>query len=503
MANYSETVNSLRSVFQSGRTKNLKWRRSQLMALLKLLDDNRDRLSEALEKDLRKNKFESNLMEVGPIRNEVIYALNNLTDWVKPEKVKKGILNMMDKAYIRHDPLGAVLIIAAWNYPVQTAILPMIGAIAAGNCVVIKPSEIAENMASLLEELIPKYFDTECIKCICGGIPETTALLKEKWDYIFYTGNSRVGKIILKAAAEYLTPVTLEMGGKSPVYVDEDCDLGTVSNRILWGKNSNAGQTCIAPDYVMCSKETQDALVEKMKITLEKFYPEGPAKSSCYGRLVSDRHYQRVKKMIEGGGQVAVGGDTNDSERYIAPTVLADVTFSDPVMQDEVFGPVLPIVPVKNEDEAIARINAGSTGAPLALYVFSNNQQVVKKFLDGVNSGGCCVNDCLMQGSIPTLPFGGVGSSGMGRYHGRFTFETFSHKRGCMERGLEMESVNNIRYPPFTKNKEKIVTWILKQKLKSNANMSLVIYFMFGTLFAVFLKVFFAPQMSVMNFFSK
>ncbi|XP_045176730.1 aldehyde dehydrogenase, dimeric NADP-preferring-like isoform X3 [Mercenaria mercenaria] len=501
MANYSEVVTSMRSVFRTGRTKNVEWRRSQLMALLKLLDDNRERLSDALKKDLNKSRFESCLMEVDFVRNDLINTLNNLTEWVKPEKVKKGLINMMDKVYIRREPFGVVMIMGAWNYPVQLTVAPMIGALAAGNCIMMKPSEISENVAALLEELFPKYFDTECIKCVCGGIPETTALLKEKWDYIFYTGNSMVGKIVMKAAAEYLTPVTLELGGKSPVYIDQGCDLGIVSNRVLWGKVMNAGQTCIAPDYIMCSKETQDALVEKMKATLGEFYPDGPAKSPDYCRLVSDRHYQRVKKMIGGGGKVALGGDSDDSQRYIAPTVLTDVTFSDPIMQDEIFGPVLPIVPVKNEDEAIAHINEGEK--PLAMYVYSTNPPLVEKMASSCSSGGFLANDCLMHAGVPTLPFGGVGNSGMGGYHGKFTFDTFSHKRGCMERGLKMESVNNMRYPPFTKKKENTAAWIMKKKLKSNGSMSLIPYFIFGTLFAVILKVIFAPETPVMNFFSR
>ncbi|XP_060556422.1 aldehyde dehydrogenase, dimeric NADP-preferring-like isoform X6 [Ruditapes philippinarum] len=458
MANYSAVAGSMRKAFLTGKTKSLEWRRSQLLALLKMLDENRDRLTDALMKDLNKCRFESCLMEVDFVRNDLINALNNLSDWAKPEKVKKGLINIMDKVYIRKEPFGVALIMGAWNYPVQLTVAPMIGALAAGNCVLMKPSEVSENVASLLDELFPKYFDTDCIKCVCGGIPETTALLKEKWDYIFYTGNSFVGKIVMKAAAEHLTPVTLELGGKSPVYVDQGCDLGIVANRILWGKVTNAGQTCVAPDYIMCTKETQDVLVEKMKATLGEFYPEGPAKSPYYCRLITDRHYQRVKKMINGGGKLALGGESDDSQRFIAPTVLSDVTFSDPIMQEEVFGPVLPIVPVKNEDEAIAHINEGEK--PLAMYVFSSNTSLVDKMVNNCTSGGLVVNDCLMHAGVPTLPFGGVGNSGMGCYHGKFSFDTFSHKRACMERGLKMESVNSIRYPPHTEKKLSNILWL-------------------------------------------
>ncbi|XP_052799534.1 aldehyde dehydrogenase family 3 member B1-like isoform X3 [Mya arenaria] len=494
MEGYSKMVQSVRAVFRSGRTKEVEWRRNQLLAMLKMLDENRDRFSDALKADLNKSKMEGLLFEVDYSRNDLINCLNNLDEWTKPEKVKKGLVNLMDKVYIRREPFGVALIMGAWNYPIQLTLCPMIGAIASGNCVVLKPSEIAAQTAVLLEEIVPKYLDNEAIKVVNGAIPETTALLKERWDYIFYTGNSMVGKIVMRAAAEHLTPVTLELGGKSPVFIDDGVDLGVVANRLMWGKCTNAGQTCIAPDYIMCTKKTQDELVEKIKKTLGDFYPDGPAKSPDYCRLVSDRHYQRVKKNLEGGGTVALGGDSNDAERFIAPTVLVDVKFSDPVMQDEIFGPVLPIVPVQNEDEAIEHINDGTN--PLALYIFSNNTATRNKIIEQTSTGGVCVNDVFMHGSLPSLPFGGVGSSGMGAYHGKFSFDTFSHKRSCMERELKMESVNNLRYPPFTEKKQQRIGWISKKKLNSTGGIRpLLPYFVFGTVVAILIKMFMYPGM--------
>ncbi|KAL4224793.1 Aldehyde dehydrogenase 3 member B1 [Mactra antiquata] len=500
MADYSKIVEGIRKVFKSGRTKDIEWRRGQLMAMLKMLDEHRDKFIGALKTDLNKSRFESSVMEVDFARNDLISCLNSLASWVEPEKVSKGIINIMDKAYIRKEPYGVALIMGAWNYPIQLTLCPMIGAIAAGNCIVLKPSEISAASAKLLEDLMPKYFDNECIRCINGGVPETTALLKERWDYIFYTGNSMVGKIIMRAAAEHLTPVTLELGGKSPVYVDNDVDLGIVANRIMWGKCTNAGQTCIAPDYIMCTKQTQDALVEKMKSTLNNFYPDGPAKSEDYPRIVNDRHFQRVKKLMTGSGKVAIGGDSDETQRYISPTVLTDVKFADPIMQDEIFGPVLPIVPVRNEDEAIQHILDGEK--PLSMYVYSQNQSLVDKMTESCSSGGFVSNDCLLHAGVPTLPFGGVGNSGMGAYHGQFSFNTFSHKRACLEKKLKMEGVNSLRYPPFTSKKENSVAWLTKKKLKSGSS-SLIAYFIFGTIFAVILKILFAPDTSVWNLLSK
>ncbi|KAK3605558.1 hypothetical protein CHS0354_005859 [Potamilus streckersoni] len=467
MANYTELVSGLCQVFRSGKTKKFDWRFQQLTKMLKMLEENKDKFCEALKKDLNKSKMEACLTEVDFCRNDLVYCMNNLNEWVKTEKVKKNFINLMDTCYIKREPFGVVLIIGAWNYPIQLTLLPMIGAIAAGNCVVLKPSEMAIATAELLEGLLPKYLDNECIKCVNGGIPETTALLAEKWDYIFYTGNSAVGKIVMQAAAKHLTPVTLELGGKSPVFVDDNCDLSIVANRILWGKCTNAGQTCIAPDYVMCKKETQDSLAEAMKKTLREFYSDNPAKSPDFGRIINDRQFQRLKKIMDhlGGGKVAVGGETDETQRFIAPTILTDVKFSDPIMQEEIFGPILPIITVQNEDEAINFIL--NHEKPLTMYIFSQNSTLIEKFLESTSSGSVCVNDTLMQGSVPTLPFGGVGNSGTGAYHGKFSFDTFCHKRAVMERGLRMESVNSIRYPPCTETKLNRLTWLSSRKPKT------------------------------------
>ncbi|XP_064600056.1 aldehyde dehydrogenase, dimeric NADP-preferring-like isoform X2 [Liolophura sinensis] len=485
MANYTELVSGVRKTFLSGKTKTLAWRRKQLDGILKILTEKKDDIVEALKKDLHKPKMETLVFEVSLATNEVINTMNNLEEWMKPEKVKKGLLNMMDTCYIRREPLGTVLILGAWNYPLQLTLLPLLGALAAGNCAILKPSEVAENTALLLEKLIPQYLDTECVKVVNGGVPETTALLKERFDHIFYTGNSMVAKIVMKAAAENLTPVTLELGGKSPVYIDRGCDLSVVGRRLMWGKVCNAGQTCVAPDYVLCPQDVQEPLIEKLKSALDEFYKGDPAESDDYGRIINKRHFERVKNLL-GSGTVAFGGDLKPEELYISPTVIKDVKLDDPVMTNEIFGPLLPIVTVKNEDEAIDIIN--SREKPLALYVFSTNKNVVDKIVEQTSSGGFCVNDVMVHGGLETLPFGGVGHSGMGSYHGHHTFDTFSHKRACLLKDLKMDNVNQIRYPPYTEKKLSWITWIMQKKPKRSGILSFVPFLLLGTIFAVVFK---------------
>ncbi|XP_060079334.1 aldehyde dehydrogenase family 3 member A2-like isoform X2 [Ylistrum balloti] len=395
--------------------------------------------------------MESWLFEIDYCKNDVVETLNNLHEWMKPEKVKKGLMNLMDKAYIQREPFGVSLIIGAWNYPVQLTIMPLIGALAAGNCVVIKPSEVSPATADALEQVLPKYLDNDCIKVINGGVPETTSLLAERFDFIFYTGSTPVGRIVMQAATKYLTPVCLELGGKSPVYVDRNCDLTTVANRILWGKTCNSGQICIAPDYVMCQKDIQDELVSKLKESIAMFYPEGIEKSSDYCRIVNDRHFQRLKKLVDGSKNIAIRGPMDEKDNFMGPVVVTDVTPDDITMQDEIFGPVLPIMPVKDADAAVDYIN--NREKPLAMYVFSNNKETVENFANNTSSGSLCVNDVLMQAGLSSLPFGGVGNSGTGNYHGKFSFETFSHRRSVLLKGLKMETVNGLRYPPYSDKK--------------------------------------------------
>ncbi|CAG2184580.1 Aldehyde dehydrogenase family 3 member B3,Aldehyde dehydrogenase,Aldehyde dehydrogenase family 3 member B2,Fatty aldehyde dehydrogenase,Aldehyde dehydrogenase family 3 member B1,Putative aldehyde dehydrogenase YwdH,Aldehyde dehydrogenase, dimeric NADP-preferring,Aldehyde dehydrogenase family 3 comG,4,4'-diaponeurosporen-aldehyde dehydrogenase,Aldehyde dehydrogenase family 3 member H1,Aldehyde dehydrogenase family 3 member I1, chloroplastic,Aldehyde dehydrogenase family 3 member F1 [Mytilus edulis] len=334
--------------------------------------------------------------EIDQCRNDLIDTINNLKEWMKPQKVQKPLVNLMDKALIQKQPYGVVLIIGTWNFPIMLTLMPMFGALAAGNCILLKTSRISWSTSKLLEHIVPKYLDNDCVKVVNGGTGETTDLLKERYDYIFYTGNTSIGKMVMKAASQYLTPVTLELGGKNPVYVDKNCDLRAVANRILWGKTINAGQTCIAPDYVMCTKDIQEKLIEAMKITINDFYQDDPSSSDSYGRLGNERHFQRVKQIIDSSkDNIAIGGITNEKDNYVSPTVLKDVKFTDPAMLEEMFGPVLPIIPVNNEDEAIKHIVNGEK--PLAMYIFSNDKKVKDKFRNSTSSGGLVINDTMLH----------------------------------------------------------------------------------------------------------
>lgn len=457
----ASVVVELRKAFQQGITKSYEWRRNQLLALLKLIDENLSDIKTALKDDLNKSEFESHLMEIDITRNEVVYHLNNLSDWMKPTHVKKTLINSLDTCMIKPEPYGLALVMSAWNYPFYLAIAPMIGAISAGNCIALKPSELSECTANLLSKVIPNYLDERSIKVITGGIPESTELLKEKFDYIFYTGSSSVGKIVMTAAAKHLTPVTLELGGKSPVYVDKSSNIPTVANRIMWGKCANSGQTCIAPDFILCSPDIQQSLVEALKNSVTKFFGTDVSKSEHYCRIINNRHFLRLKKVLE-DQKPAFGGDMNETDKFIAPTVLTDVKPTDQIMEGEIFGPILPILPIENVQAAIDYIN--SRPKPLALYIFSNDNKVVNKFLSETSSGGVCVNDTLMQISLETLPFGGVGESGMGAYHGKYSFDTFSHRKSVMWKSQGLESVNDLRYPPYT---EKNMAWLRRLSKKS------------------------------------
>lgn len=492
---YSQVVAGLRKVFRSGRTKDIEWRKRQLRGIIKFLEQEKDGIAQALKKDLNKSKQEGFVFENLLCQNDAIDALNNLEEWTAPQKVKKPLVNMSDDCFIRYEPLGVSLIIGAWNYPIQLTLLPLIGAVAAGNCVILKPSEVAEATALLLENTLPKYIDNEAIKVINGGVSETTALLKERFDQIFYTGNSAVGKIVMEAASKHLTAVVLELGGKSPTYVDPSSDLNVVAKRVIWGKFANAGQTCVAPDYILCTKDTQEKLLTEMKKVVEDFYGKNPQESPDYGRVINNRHFKRLSGLIS-PDKVAIGGKTDEKDNYVAPTILRDVKPDDPCMQQEIFGPVLPIMTIQDHDEAIEFIN--SREKPLALYVFSRNDAVTKKITSSCSSGGLCVNDVLMHAGVDTIPFGGVGCSGMGNYHGKFSFEAFSHKRGCMIRQQKMESLNSLRCPPFTDSKLGWMVWVMKKSEKKSGIRGFLPIIILGVVAAFVFKL-----LGLQNYFPK
>lgn len=477
-------VQRVRDAFQTGRSRPLRFRLQQLEALRRMVQEREKDILAAIASDLCKSELNAYSQEVITILGEIDLVLEKLPEWVTAKPAQKNLLTMLDEAYVQPEPLGVVLIIGAWNYPFVLSIQPLIGAIAAGNAVIIKPSEISENTAKVLARLLPQYLDQDLYVVVNGGVDKTTELLKQRFDHIFYTGSTAVGKIVMQAAAKHLTPVTLELGGKSPCYIDKDCDLDIACRRIAWGKYMNCGQTCIAPDYILCEPSIQNQVVQKIKDNVKEFYGENIKESPDYERIINLRHFKRLLSLLE-GQKIAFGGDTDEATRYVAPTILTDVDPETKVMQEEIFGPILPIVPVKNEDEAIKFINEREK--PLALYVFSHNNKLVRRMIDSTSSGGVTANDVIMHFTLSSLPFGGVGSSGMGAYHGQHSFDTFSHHRPCLLKSLKRESANKLRYPPNSQSKVNWAKFFLLKRF-SKGKLSLLLLAFLGILAAVLIR---------------
>lgn len=429
----ADTVARLRATFRTGRTKPVEWRTTQLRRLREMLTERGGELVDALHADLGKSSAEAHRTEIGFTVREIDHTLDHLAEWLRPEPAPVPAHLGEATARTQYDPLGVVLVIAPWNYPAQLLLTPMIGALAAGNAVVAKPSELAPATSAVLARLLPRYLDADAVAVVEGGIPETTALLAERFDHIFYTGNGAVGRIVMTAAVQHLTPVTLELGGKSPVFVDRDADIETVAARLAAGKFLNAGQTCVAPDYVLTDPETARALEPALVTAIEALYGADPQASAEYGRIVNERHFDRLSSLLD-SGRTVVGGKGDRATKYLAPTVLADVDPKSPVMQEEIFGPVLPIVTVADLDEAIEFIN--DRDKPLALYAFTESDTTKDRLAAETSSGGLGIGLPLAHLTVSDLPFGGVGESGMGNYHGRYSIETFSHRKAILEKPL-------------------------------------------------------------------
>ncbi|XP_074087021.1 aldehyde dehydrogenase family 3 member B1-like [Macrotis lagotis] len=459
---YADTLKRLQDAFNSGRTRPAKFRVTQLQGLSRFLKENQKLLLDTLAQDLKKPSCEADISEIFICECEIKLALKNLHTWMKDEPVEKNLATQLTSAFIRKEPYGVTLIISPWNYPLNLLLVPLVGAIAAGNCVVLKPSEISKNMEKVIAEVLPQYLDKDCFATVLGGPQETSVLLENRFDYIFFTGSPRVGQIVMTAASQYLTPITLELGGKNPCYVDDNCDPQNVANRVAFFRFFNAGQTCVAPDYILCSRKIQEKLLPALQHAVTQFYGKDPQKSPDLGRIINDKHFHRLQGLM-GNGQVAIGGHSDKEDRYIAPTVLVDVQETDPVMQEEIFGPILPILNVESVDEAIAFIRKREK--PLALYAFSNDSKVVNKVLDQTSSGSFGGNDGFMFLIITSMPFGGVGHSGMGEYHGKFTFDTFSHRRGCLLSSPRLEIINKLRYPPYSPGHQRLLEWLMEHKL--------------------------------------
>ncbi|MFD8223136.1 aldehyde dehydrogenase family protein [Streptomyces massasporeus] len=429
----ADVVARLRATFRTGRTKPVEWRTAQLRRLRDMLTENGADLAAALHADLGKSTTEAYRTEIDFTVREIDHTLDHLADWLRPEPAPTPAhLGADVTVWTQYDPLGVVLVIAPWNYPAQLLLAPVVGALAAGNAVVAKPSELAPATSAALARLLPAYLDTDAVAVVEGGVPETTALLAERFDHIFYTGNGTVGRIVLRAA-EHLTPVTLELGGKSPAFVDRDTDLAVVAERLAQGKFLNAGQTCVAPDYVLTDPETAAALEPLLADAVQALYGSDPAASGEYGRIINERHFDRLTGLLD-SGRTVVGGTSDRTAKYLAPTVLADVDPDAPVMQEEIFGPILPIVTVPGLDEAIDFIN--DRDKPLALYVFTESDGTRSRFAAETSSGGLGHGLPLAHLTVSDLPFGGVGESGMGNYHGRYSIETFSHRKAVLDKPL-------------------------------------------------------------------
>ena len=420
-------------------------RKAKLIKLREIIKLHEVGICEALKKDLGKSPFEAYATEIGILLEEIKFTLKHLDEWAKPRKIKTPFSLFPGKSTIYPEPYGTVLILSPWNYPFQLCISPLIGAIAAGNKVVIKPSEFTPHTNYILQSVLEKVFDRSEVELTEGGIDETQSLLKQKFDYIFFTGSTMVGKIIMKAAAEHLTPVTLELGGKSPLLIESSANIELAAKRCAWGKFINAGQTCVAPDYVLVPKALQDLFIERVKYHIQAFYGLDIKASPDYSRIINERHLTRLERLID-QSKIAFGGKVIKEEKYLEPTILKNVSWDDAVMGDEIFGPILPVIPYDSLDDTLNRLKR--LPKPLAFYLFSEDKNVKKKILADMPFGGGCVNDTLVHLANPYLPFGGVGPSGIGSYHGQKSFETFTHYKSVFKQSTTVDIP--VRYPPYT-----------------------------------------------------
>jgi len=455
----ADILQAQRSYFRSGATKSIEFRIQHLRALKNAISKHESEILEALHRDLHKPLLEAFTGEVGFIYDEIEYALRNLRQWARPQKVRTPLLQFRSSSEIYFEPLGVNLIIGPWNYPFHLMIAPLVGSIAAGNCAILKPSEISPATSRIIHRLISNTFDAQYLSVVEGGVAITQELLAEKFDHIFFTGGTEVGRKIMEAASKHLTPVTLELGGKSPCLVDVEVPIEKAAQRIVWGKFFNAGQTCVAPDYLLLPQSIEKAFLLEMQNAVMRFYTTDPFATSDYARVINSRHFQRLTHLLkQTRGQILMGGTQEETSRYLAPTLVTQVSWDDPLMAEEIFGPILPILTYSSLESAIAQIS--ERPKPLAFYFFSENKSNQAKVLNEIPFGGGCINDTLVHLSNPQLPFGGVGDSGIGAYHGKFSFETFSHRKGVLKKSFFFDP--DLRYPPYGKKKLNILKRLME-----------------------------------------
>lgn len=451
-------IQEQRNFYYTGATRSTDFRKAQLENLKQAILANEEIIIEALERDLGKSEFEAYATEIGFVLDSIGSMQKNIEDWMEPEKVKTPIHLQPAKSFIIREPYGSVLIIGPFNYPFQLVMEPLIGAITGGNCAIVKPSETTPNVASAIRVVLDEAFPTYYVRVVEGEREEVTALIHASFDYIFFTGSVKVGKVVMKAASERLTPVTLELGGKSPAIVDQTADIDLAVKRIAWGKLMNTGQTCVAPDYVCVHESVKDEFVKKLTKTINSFYGKNAQASPDYGRIVSTSHFDRLAELIESeSDKIIYGGKTDRSNRYIEPTVLDNINWNSPSMEDEIFGPILPIITYQDLPLLLRQIR--QLPKPLSAYMFSENERAITFFLEELPFGGGCINDTVSHVGSAHLPFGGVGPSGMNSYHGKYSFETFTHAKSILKKSTKITT--NILFPPY-KNKVKYVRGLLK-----------------------------------------
>lgn len=451
-------IDSQHAFYFSGETRSYAFRKEMLLTLKEAISANEKEITEALHKDLRKSSFESYVTEIGFVLSSISYMIKHLEEWMEDEAVKTPVHLQPAKSFIVREPYGSVLIIGPFNYPFQLVMEPLVGAIAGGNCAIVKPSETSAHTANIVKKILTEIFPADYIRVVEGEREETDVLIHAPFDYIFFTGSVAVGKVIMKAAAERLTPITLELGGKSPALVDQTADLQKAAERIVWGKFVNTGQTCVAPDYILVHHSVKEKLIKEMVISIRKFYGKDVSESPDYGRIVSDKHFNRLVEIIEKDrAHVISGGSSDRSELFIEPTLLDNVSWNSASMEDEIFGPVLPILTYDNLGEAIYRIR--QLPKPLAAYMFTENELAADYFIENLPFGGGCINDTISHVGNVNLPFGGVGSSGMSAYHGKASFDTFTHAKSMMKKSTSLPM--NLAFPPYG-NKIKIVKPLIR-----------------------------------------
>lgn len=452
-----DIVENQRGFFKHQNTISFAFRYNALSKLKKAIHTYEEEIIEALYKDLRKNKTESFFSEIGQVLRELTYIQKRLKKLMKNRKVKSSIIDFPSKSFISPHPYGVTLIISPWNYPVMLSLGPLVGAIAAGNTIILKPSEFSQNTSTVLEKMISSTFDDFYIKVVTGAVKETQDLLDQKLDYIFFTGSTAVGKIVMEKASKHLTPISLELGGKSPVIIDENANIKVAAKRIAFGKFLNSGQTCVAPDYIYIHESIKNEFIENLKESITEFFGDNPLESNDYGKIINDKHYNRLTSLIY-NETVVHGGFKDDETLKIAPTILDNITPNSAVMQEEIFGPILPILSYTDLNEVITTIN--NNPSPLAFYLFTESKKVIKKILNECTFGGGCINDTIVHLSSAYLPFGGVGESGMGAYHGKASFDTFTHYRSVLHKSTKLDI--KFRYAPYNKTKDKVTRMILK-----------------------------------------